>query len=158
MTLEGDLDGLTLSDALRQRIPPRGPAGVQGPGLSGGVVDLDRVRASYDAKAPAGRRLHYDVQARLRDGIWNCPKLPFTVNDLSAAFDVEDGLLTLHRAEGYNGMTTLRPGEDAAGRPPPRADGAARRAERLRARPAAAPRPGRRPSTTSSGTSSSPAG
>ena len=75
-----------------------------------GVLDLDRVRASYDAKAPADRRLHYDVQARLREGVWNCPKLPFPVNDLSAAFDVEDGLLTIHRAEGYNGVTTLRAG------------------------------------------------
>ena len=78
--------------------------------FSGGVLDLDRVRASYDAKAPADRRLHYDVQARLREGVWNCPKLPYPVNDLSAAFDVEDGLLTLHRAEGYNGVTTLAPG------------------------------------------------
>src|SRR5262249_6119604 len=67
----------------------------------------DRVRASYDANAPAGRQLHYDVQARLREGVWNCPKLPYPVNDLSAAFEVEDGMLTLRHAEGYNGQTTL---------------------------------------------------
>src|SRR6185312_3283515 len=45
---------------------------------------------------------------RLREGVWQCPKLPYPVNNLSAAFDLEDGMLTLRRAEGYHGMTTLR--------------------------------------------------
>ena len=61
------------------------------------MVDLDLRRASYDPKAPAGNRLHYAVQARLRDGVWECPKLPYPVNNLSAVVDVEDGLLT-HQA------------------------------------------------------------
>lgn len=108
VTLEGDLTGLTISDALRQRIPPEAQPAFKSLALNGGVVDLDRVRVGYDAKAPAGRRLHYGVQARLRDGVWNCPRLPFPVNDLSAAVDVEDGLLTLLHAEGTHGKTTLR--------------------------------------------------
>jgi hypothetical protein len=108
MTMEGELSGLTLSEAIRPRIPPEARPAFKALGLNGGVVDLDRVQASYDPKAPAGDRLHYAVQARLRDGAWNCPKLPYPVNSLAAAFDVEDGLLTIHRAEGYNGVTTLR--------------------------------------------------
>ncbi len=119
--LAGDLRGLTISEALRQRIPPQARPAFRAMALNGGVVDLDRVQARYEAKAPAGRRLHYAVQARLREGIWQCPKLPFPVNNLSAAFDLEDGALTLHHAEGYHGRTILRasgrgrPGDPARG-------------------------------------------
>jgi hypothetical protein len=108
VTLDGDLSGLTLSEAIRQRVPPEARPAFNALALKGGVIDLDRVRASYDANAPAGGRLHYAVKARLREGVWNCPKLPYPVNNLSADCDIEDGILTLHRAEGYNGMTTLR--------------------------------------------------
>ena len=108
VTLDGDLSGLTLSEAIRQRIPPEARPAFKAVALNGGVVDLDRVRVRYDAKAPAGSRLHYAVKARLREGVWNCPKLPYPVNNLSADCDIEDGILTLHRADGYNGATAMR--------------------------------------------------
>jgi AsmA-like C-terminal region len=108
VSLEGGLAGLTLSESLRQRVPPKVRPAFKDLALNGGVVDLDRVRASYDPTAPPRSRLHYAVQARLRDGIWSCPRLPYRLNDLSAALEVEDGMLTLHRAEGYNGVTSLR--------------------------------------------------
>ncbi len=102
--MEGELSGLTLSEALRQRIPPEARPAFEALALKGGVVDLDRLQASYDPQAPAGDRFHYSVQARLHDGVWACPKLPYPVNSLSAVFDIEDGRLTIHRAEGYNGV------------------------------------------------------
>jgi hypothetical protein len=108
VNLEGDLRGLTISEALRQRVPREARPAFKALALNSGVVDLDRVRATYRSKAPAGRRLHYALQAQLREGVWQCPKLPYPVNNLSASFDLEDGMLTLHRAEGYHGMTTLR--------------------------------------------------
>ena len=40
--------------------------------------------------------------------MWDCPLLPFTVNDLGAELNIEDGVLTLKHARGSNGMTTLR--------------------------------------------------
>ena len=106
--MEGELSGLTVSEALRQRIPPEAQPAFKALALNGGVIDLDRVQASYDPNRPAGDRFHYSVQARLHDGVWACPKLPYPVNSLSAVFDIEDGRLTIHRAEGYNGVTTLR--------------------------------------------------
>ena len=85
VALEGELSGLTISEAFRQRIPPEARPAFKALALNGGVVDLERIRASYDPELPAGSRLHYAVQARLREGVWACPKLPFPVNDLSAA-------------------------------------------------------------------------
>ncbi len=76
VALEGELSGLTLSEAIRQRIPPEARPAFKALGLNGGVVDLDRVRASYDPKAPAGDRLHYAVQARLREGTGIAPSSP----------------------------------------------------------------------------------
>jgi hypothetical protein len=40
--------------------------------------------------------------------VWECPDLPFFVNDLSADLRVEDGLLAIKRAQGSNGQTILR--------------------------------------------------
>jgi AsmA-like C-terminal region len=108
VTLDGDLSGLTLSEAIRQRVPPEARPAFDALALKGGVIDLDRVQASYDVNAPAGRGLHYAVKARLREGVWHCPKLPYPVNNLSADVDIEDGILTLHRVEGSNGTTALR--------------------------------------------------
>ena len=80
-----------------------------------GVVDIELKRFRYDPTAPPASRLHYQAQARLREGVWECPKLPFPVNDLSADFGLEDGLLTIKRAQGSNGLTTLlRGGNDRA--------------------------------------------
>ncbi len=50
----------------------------------------------------------YQAAARLRDGVWECPNLPFPVNDLSADLRLEDGLLSIKHAQGSNGQTGLR--------------------------------------------------
>jgi hypothetical protein len=76
--------------------------------LTGGVIDIDLKRATYDPRSAAGDRLHYAMSARLHDGVWECPRLPFIVNQLSAIIGVDDGLITIQHAEGYNGGTTLR--------------------------------------------------
>ncbi len=108
IAFEGDLAGLTLSDAFRGRIPPTMRPAIEDLALAGGVVDLDHFWARFDPNDPPGQQLHYGVRARLREGTWNCPKLPFPVTNLSAAFEVEDGLFTLHRSEGFHGTTALR--------------------------------------------------
>ena len=72
------------------------------------MVDLELNRFRYDPAAAPGSRLSYQALARLREGVWECPKLPFPVNDLSAVIGVEDGILTIKHAQGSNGLTTLR--------------------------------------------------
>jgi hypothetical protein len=52
--------------------------------------------------------LHYRALVRLRDGVWECPKLPFHVNDLSALISIEDSEVTIKQARGSNGLTILR--------------------------------------------------
>ena len=49
----------------------------------------------------------YNMVARLREGVWECPLLPFTVNDLSAVVNVENRVMTIKHARGTNGNTTL---------------------------------------------------
>ncbi len=105
---EGDLGGLTITEGFRQRIPPALRPAIDDVALSSGVVDLDRMWARIDSQAPAGQRIRYGVRARLRDATWNCPKLPFPITNLSAAFEIEDGLFTLHRADGFHGTTALK--------------------------------------------------
>jgi hypothetical protein len=106
--LGGDLYGLNLTEALRRRIPREVRPAMRTLALNSGVVDVEGCRIRYDPGAVPGNRLHYAARARLRGGVWECAHLPFKVNDLSAAVAVEDGLLTIARAEGSNGSTTLR--------------------------------------------------
>jgi hypothetical protein len=107
-SLSGKLTGLTLSDAVRRRIPREVRPIMKELALTGGVIDIDLKRATYDPAAPAGSRLRYAMSAWLRDGVWECPRLPFPVNKFSANLGVEDGRITIEHAEGYNGGTTLR--------------------------------------------------
>ena len=107
-SLSGKLTGLTLSDALRRRIPREARPIMKDLALTGGVVDIELKRASYDPRASAGNRLRYALSAWLRDGVWECQRLPFPVNKLSANIAIENGLINLEHAEGYNGGTTLR--------------------------------------------------
>jgi AsmA-like C-terminal region len=108
ITLEGDLTGLTLSETLRRRIPLEARPMAKRLALNNGVVDIELNRFRYDPTAAAGSRLHYQAQARLREGVWECINLPFFVNDLSADLRLEDGLLAIKRAQGSNGQTILR--------------------------------------------------
>ena len=107
-TLNGNLDALTLSDALQRRLPREVRPMMKAMAMTGGVVDLDLKRATYDPKAPPESRLTYALEARLHEGVWECPKLPFHVNNFTAVVGVEDGLIHIKHAEGFNGRTTLR--------------------------------------------------
>ncbi len=136
-SLSGSLAGLTLSDAVRRRIPPEVRPMMNDLALTGGVLDLEVKRAIYDPVAPAGDRLHYAMSARLREGVWECPHLPFSVNKLSAILGVEDGLITIEHAEGFHGETTLRAKGTMRRRPAQRTSRLARRADGPGARLAA---------------------
>jgi AsmA-like C-terminal region len=108
ITLSGDLTGLTLSETLRRRIPAEARPTLQAMALNGGVVDLEVSRFCFDPSAEPDSRFCYQAHARLRDGVWKCPKLPFPLNDLSALVHLEDGVMTIKHAQGSNGKTTLR--------------------------------------------------
>ena len=108
ITLKGDLARMTLSETLRSRIPREAVPTVNKLALNGGMVDIELKRFRYDPSADPGARLSYHALARLREGVWECPKLPFTVNDLSAWISAEDGTVSIKDAQGSNGPTTLR--------------------------------------------------
>ncbi len=110
--LGGSLSGLTLSEALRRRIPVEARPAVDQLALNGGLVDLEGVRLKYDPKAPPAARLRHHAQVRLREGVWECTKLPFPLSEVSAQGVLDDGVLELKHLEGANGQTTVR----AAGR------------------------------------------
>jgi len=104
--LAGDVARLAVSDTLRARLPAELRPAAAKLGLVGGEADLRVGRLAYDpARSP---RLRYDVSGHLRAGVWNCPGLPFRLNDLTARFAARDGVLTLDQAEGYNGTTAVR--------------------------------------------------
>ncbi|HKI21622.1 MAG TPA: hypothetical protein VKA15_27265, partial [Isosphaeraceae bacterium] len=108
VTLDGELSGLTLSETLRRRVPRELRPTIQAMALNNGVVDVELNQFRYDPTAAPGSRLRYQAVARLREGVWECPKLPFRVNDLSALIGIEDGVVTIQHARGSNGQTILR--------------------------------------------------
>jgi hypothetical protein len=108
ITLKGDLARMTLSETLRRRIPREAVPTVNKLALNGGMVDIELKRFRYDPSAAPGARLSYHALARLREGVCECSKLPFPVNDLSAWISVEDGTVSIKEAQGSNGPTTLR--------------------------------------------------
>jgi len=107
-TLDGKLDGLTLSESLRRRIPRELRRATQALALNNGVVDLELNRFRYDPTGLPGDLLKYQASVKIREGVWDCPILPFTVNDLEASLSIEDGVLSIEHAQGSNGKTTLR--------------------------------------------------
>jgi len=106
--LRGELTGLTLSENLRRRLPPEIRSQFESLGLNRGEIDLELRRLALYPGAPRDRRFEYDVQARLHGGVWECPSLPFPVNDLSAFVAISNGLVSIKHAEGSNGNTSLR--------------------------------------------------
>ena len=105
VTLAGNLDHLALSETLRERLPAELRPKVKQLGLTG-EVDLQVGPVIYDPAATP--RIRYQAAAQLRSGFWTCPRLPFPINDLSASLAVRDGVLSIERAEGYNGNTVVR--------------------------------------------------
>ncbi len=106
--LRGDLTGLTLSENLRRRLPPESRSQFESLGLNRGEIDLEFFRLALHPGAARDRRFEYDVQARLHGGVWECPSLPFPVNDLTALVAISNGLVSIKHAEGSNGNTILR--------------------------------------------------
>jgi hypothetical protein len=106
--LSGDVARLAISDPVRGRLPADLRPALGQLGLTGGEADLSFRRVLIDPFAPPAARVRYDVAGRLRAGVLNCKKLPFRINDLTAGFTLKDGVLTLERAEGSNGKTTVR--------------------------------------------------
>jgi hypothetical protein len=107
-TLGGDLAGLTISENLHRRLPPEIRPRFEALALSRGEINLQLRRLALHPRARAGRRVEYDIRARLDGGVWECPSLPFKVNELSAELSVCDGLVTIKHAVGTNGNTILR--------------------------------------------------
>lgn len=106
VTLKGDVARLALSETLRGRLPAELRPRAKELGLTAGEIDVQVAQVTYDPKATPS--LHYRATAQLRSGLWACPKLPFPINDLSASVAACDGVLTIDRAEGYNGATVVR--------------------------------------------------
>ncbi|MGA8348217.1 MAG: AsmA-like C-terminal region-containing protein [Isosphaeraceae bacterium] len=106
--LRGELTGLTLSENLRRRLPPEIRSPFESLGLNRGEIDLELRRLAFHPGTPQDHRFEYDVLARLHGGVWECPSLPFPVNDLSAFVAISNGLISIKHAEGSNGNTILR--------------------------------------------------
>ncbi len=106
--IESDLAGLTLSEALRRRLPPEARPAFNALSLNSGVVDLQLSRLAYRPKANAADRLRYAGSAQLREGVCECPKLPFPLSNVTAQLDAADGLITIRHAQGWNGTTFSR--------------------------------------------------
>ena len=108
MTFSGELAGLNLSENLHRRLPAEFRPAYEALALNRGEIDLEFRQVAFHPKAPRDQRFDYDLRARLHGGVWECPALPFPVNDLRALVTIRDGLLTIKHAEGTNGNTTLR--------------------------------------------------
>jgi len=102
---KGDLVRLTLSEALRGRLPAAVASALELVGLSGGEVDADLGSLSFDPAASP--RLRYDATARLSRGFWKCPKLPFPISDVSVDLRARDGRPAEVTASGSDGATTF---------------------------------------------------
>ena len=96
-----------VSDSLRRKLPPSPWRDSQVTTLTSGVLDLELNRLLYHPGAPPEDRLRCNMVARLRDGVWDCPLLPFPVNNLSAVVTIEDRVITIKHGRGSNGNTNL---------------------------------------------------
>lgn len=105
VVLKGDLNRLTLSETLRDRIPAEYQRAIQEMGISGGEADVTLHSLVLDPDASP--RVRYDADARIKSASWKCPKLPFDLDDVSAHLALADGKLTIHSARGRNGATEL---------------------------------------------------
>jgi hypothetical protein len=108
VTLGGELAGLTLSENLRRRLPPEVGPSFDDLALRRGEIDLELRQIAFHPAIRGAERFQYDIAARLHGGVWECPALPFSVNDLLADVDIRDGLILIKHAEGSNGTTSLR--------------------------------------------------
>ncbi len=106
VALNGDLTRLAVSNTLGERLPAPARAAFRRLGLIGGEADVALRSLAYDPKARAPFR--YEANVGLRGGVWQCEKLPFPVNDLSATLAIKDGVATIERSDGRYGTTAVR--------------------------------------------------
>ncbi len=102
---KGDLARLVVSETLRSRVPSEWRPGVDKLNLTAGELDVTCNHVLYDPSATPA--LTYDISGRLRGGVWNCPRLPFPLNDLTGGFAARAGVFTVARAEGFYGETAV---------------------------------------------------
>ena len=102
---DGELVRLSLSEDRRDNLPAPVRGWLALAGLAGGEVDVDLPSLSFDPRA--NPPLRYRASARLRQGIWKCPKLPFPVSDVAVKLEAVDGELTILDARGSDGPTGL---------------------------------------------------
>ncbi len=102
---DGELVRLSLSEAYHDRLPAPARDWLAKAGLDGGEVDADLASLTFDPDASP--RLRYRASAKLRRGLWKCPKLPFPISDLGANVEAVDGELTILDAHGSDGSTSL---------------------------------------------------
>lgn len=106
VSLAGDLARLAFSNTLAERLPMPAREAFRRMNLIGGEADVALRSLTYDPKAAEPFR--YDAGLQLRGGVWQCDRLPFPVNDLSAAVLIRDGSATIEWSEGRNGPTVMR--------------------------------------------------
>ncbi|HEY2156399.1 MAG TPA: hypothetical protein VGH33_12265, partial [Isosphaeraceae bacterium] len=106
ISLAGDLHRLAISSTLAERLPANTRPAFQRLGLAAGEADVTLRSLVHDPRA--AEPLRYDAGVVLRGGVWQCERLPFPINDLSAAVTLRDGVATVERAEGRNGPTITR--------------------------------------------------
>ena len=101
----GELVRLNLSDTLWNRLPPEVNGVMDQLGLSAGEVDASWSALDIDPNRP--QPVQCDGSIRLRRGIWNCPKLPFPINDVSVDVQIRQGQVYVTSAKGTDGATSL---------------------------------------------------
>ncbi len=106
LTFKGDASRLVITQTLLNRLPKEAKPILERSGLTGGEIDLVLNKLEYDPLAK--KKLTYDVSARLQNGVINCQSGPFPLSDVSAEASIKDGEIVIHRAEGYNGPTSVR--------------------------------------------------
>ena len=103
---QGLLTGLTISDAVRNRLPEGWKGTLDKLGLKRGEVDVTVTKLVRDPKA--NPPLDYEVGLSLRSGVWDCPALPFPLADLDAAITVTPREIRVGHATGHDGKTVVR--------------------------------------------------
>ncbi len=102
----GDLAGLTITEALRSRLPKAAKDAFDKLGLEQGEVDIAINRLVRDPKA--NPPLSYEVGLNLRSGLWKCPELPFPLAGFSAAATITPTTIQIDHADGHDGQTIVR--------------------------------------------------
>lgn len=103
---KGDLSGLTLSDALRSRLPKAAKDSLEKLGLDQGEVDISVARLVRDPKA--NPPLTYEVGVVLREGVWRCPDMPFPLAGVAMAATITPATIRIDHASGHDGKTEVR--------------------------------------------------